>query len=305
MERDCNGVNSDNPTNDVSVSGWRYCTNISSLHVSAIVRSHHGIVAHFSQYYTGDDLQDEENFGTNDPTDDDYVQNSVIPLEQHGEMVAVFSQDGFRDVINIQNGLNMNLFGLRELGTIDNPNLEKRQTLFDALYALNPILIDGSNGLEKVKIGDYVYVERAKNGNRKPRRHGFVVAGWGPLTSCESALTTFWHVNEPGATQSTLLYRSLSDVPATLSGAIPYVVDFTGILGEYDIDANGQLSDDPDGQDQYPRPRPIYCTQYNYTMIDGEPSYLQEYRDGFAFYSFPDSVSLPADRLYSSEQWQW
>jgi len=143
-------------------------------------------------------------------------------------------------------------------------------------------------GIQNVQQGDYVYINRS-NPNRG---HGFLVVGWGEITSCPDALSRVWRFEDPqGDARYGRLLPRFNDAGTDL--IVPYVVDFSGGIN------TGQL--------QRPRPRPFYCAQYD-DNTDGNPSTDNVFvlEDDYAFFGYPVfSVEIAASRLYTPLVWNW
>jgi hypothetical protein len=142
-------------------------------------------------------------------------------------------------------------------------------------------------GIQNVQQGDYVYINR-----RDPDTgHGFLVVGWGEITSCPDALNRMWIYTSPANGNYGQLFPRFGDADSDL--VIPYVVDFSGGIN------TGQL--------QRPRPRPFYCAQYD-DNIDGDPSTDDFFilRDDYAFFGYPEfSAEIAASQLYTPLIWNW
>lgn len=57
---------------------------------------------------------------------------------------------------------------------------------------------------------------------------------------------------------------------------------------------------DSETQTQLPRPRPFYCADY----YDPFTQNFQVVDDGFAFFAFPESITITPDTLHTLE-WEW
>jgi len=121
--------------------------------------------------------------------------------------------------------------------------------------------------------------------------HGFLVVGWGKITSCPDALNRIWAYTSAANENYGQLFPSFEDAATEL--IVPYVVDFSGGI------STGQL--------QRPRPRPFYCAQYNDEMVsqDLEDDFFR-LRDTYQFLGYPLlSVTINADQLYIPLAWNW
>ena len=141
--------------------------------------------------------------------------------------------------------------------------------------------------LTRIKSGDYITIKSSGG-------HGFLVVGWGPIVSCPTAVSTIYTLSSAGG-QIFADYDSAIAPQSPLSGAVPYVVDFPGT-----IDRPANAVGVP--QLQRPRARPFYCSAHNnpdHFEVSGTSG-------GFwRFYTFPDSISLQANHLYISPNWEW
>jgi hypothetical protein len=93
---------------------------------------------------------------------------------------------------------------------------------------------------------------------------GFLVVGWGEITSCPDALNSIWTFD---ILNTRRLYQSSAEAQnAGETYVVPYVVDFSGGI------RYGQL--------QRPRPRPFYCAEYSYSAgADSAPWLADRYMD--------------------------
>jgi hypothetical protein len=218
---DCLAQNSNND-GDIFWSGWRFCRED---YDTAIWKSHHGIVAYFSKYYS-------DEFNRQNQID---ISN-VIPQTQHGDMLALInfnptyvSLTEFRMIAG-----DLTTYGAPCLGSLyitepvssDCLNSDvslNRSNVVSYLEALNPLIVQGGNGLHHVKTGDYMYVERDKNVINEHPRHGYLVVGWGNVLSCDAALDVVWTFDAV-----TKIYKDFDIASSELNSVIPYVVDFPG-----------------------------------------------------------------------------
>jgi hypothetical protein len=77
-------------------------------------------------------------------------------------------------------------------------------------------------GIQNVQQGDYIYINR-----RDPDTgHGFLVVGWGQITSCPDALDRVWTFEIAANQGYGQLFPSFGQAPTNL--IVPYVVDFSG-----------------------------------------------------------------------------
>jgi hypothetical protein len=236
-----------------ATTGWRYCFD--SQLASYGWRSHDPLVAYYASQF-----------------------NTVLPND--GRLILEVSFGTTQQITKLNEiGGNLVLEGLPLLEVFENKRLFYNEyiSLSPDIVPLNSprIFFDGILGVET---GDYVHI----NPNRLSG-HGFLVVGWGEITSCLDALNSIWTFDIPN---TRTLYQSVADAQRT--GAIyvvPYVVDFSGGIS--------------DGQLQRPRPRPFYCAEYSDGNFFGlESNYL--------FYKFPESSGqLSYSNLFVPIDWSW
>jgi hypothetical protein len=137
------------------------------------------------------------------------------------------------------------------------------------------------SGIQQVQQGDYLFINRdAITG------HGFLVVGWGQITSCPDALSKLWTFTTSTSAMEGQLFPNFPSAGSNL--IVPYIVDFSGGI------SYSQL--------QRPRPRPFYCAQYN----DGEDGNFFNLLDSFAFYGMPiDIVIFDNNQIYVPITWRW
>jgi len=130
----------------------------------------------------------------------------------------------------------------------------------------------------KSSLGDYLYINRSN----ADLGHGFLVIGWGEITSCPDALGRIWTYDPPLDQQHGQLFTDFADAGTDL--VVPYVVDFSGGI------SFSQL--------QRVRPRPFYCTFHQ-----NPGSFALE--DSYAFYDFPNETTIEVQQLYTPITWTW
>ncbi|KAB2892950.1 MAG: hypothetical protein F9K28_10685 [Bacteroidetes bacterium] len=112
-----------------------------------------------------------------------------------------------------------------------------------------------STNLAAINAGDYLFIN--PEGFDK---HGFLVAGWGPIQDCKDAIATTY-TNLPVEREE---------------NTIPYIIDFSG---------------GPNDRVQTPVARPFYCSKYRGGF--GEMG-----RHEWYFFTLPDSVTIAPQQLY-------
>jgi hypothetical protein len=235
--------------------------------------NHQGIVCVYANAPDGIGFQ----CSYNDPNRVNDNYDVVIPVEQHGHHVATFSlfsrgerrQEVFDAIGNLR--------------TEGGANLDEQPGLFYNTF-INPDAADPKyliTGIEQLETGDYMFVERSFYTDTG---HGYLIAGWGKIMSCPHALSIIWTFEPPINSQYERLYLDYDSAP---DNVVPYVVDFPG-----SVDA---------AQTQRPRPRPFYCADY----IDPNTGQFQFTDDGFAFFSFPNEITLSDNKIYTSSDWNW
>ena len=245
----------DSASLDLNIAGWRYCDEESSgTGVSTRVwRTHQGITIYYSR-------------------DASIGENNVIA--QHGQRKAVF-------VLFTDGAIRSDFAELAgNLQTLGAPQLDQNQQAFFDRY-INPNTQNQYTiqGITSVRPGDYIFINRQTvNG------HGLLIAGWGAVMSCPSALSKVWTFSPSALAEQGQLFQTFGDAEG--AAVVPYVVDFPGPI------------DPPGNQLQLPRARPFYCSQYR------NPGFFS-LEDDWAFYTFPSTVTIPVDRLYISANWQW
>jgi hypothetical protein len=235
-----------------ATTGWRYCFD--SQLASYGWRSHDPLVAYYASQF-----------------------NTVLPNDGGLILEVSFGTTQQRENLNRIGG-RLRLDGLPLLEVYEN-----KQLFYNEYISLSPDIVPLSNpriffdGILGVETGDYVHI----NPN-DVFGHGFLVVGWGEITSCPDALNSIWSF---GAPDTRTLYQNFAD--AQTAGAmyvVPYIVDFSGGIR--------------DGQLQRPRPRPFYCAEYK----DGRYFEFLTYY----FYKFPDSeVELNYSSIFVPVDWLW
>ena len=232
-------------------AGWRYCADETLDHMSFPWQSHPGLLT----YYTGGITP--ANGGYTFFTARDAGGHSII------------------DRITVQPIIGTVRDGFDGLDVADNA-----QMFFELFIRSNSSSELRFSEIDQYEIGDYVYINR---GFDKPLGHGFLIVGWGPVTSCPTALRTVYTFRS--SIQSTRLLESYTDA----NPVVPYVSDFSGPRDGVQL--------------QRPRPRPFYCALY--PDPDSGPQGRFDVDDGFGFFKLPDTRSIVADDLYVSPQWDW
>ncbi len=121
------------------------------------------------------------------------------------------------------------------------------------------VSVDGN--MVSLRAGDYMFIPSSA--------HGLLVVGWGPPNLCADVIEN----------ENTGQFPVLEERRTTTS-YVPYVADYSYGVG---------------GWTQDPRPRPFYCTAVN----DGvNPLGRWDTTGGWEFYTIPDVISIPSERLY-------
>jgi hypothetical protein len=266
------------------LGGWRYCeeevpgTNGQSTKVWS---NHRGIVCYFSALPTAASLGIQCNSNPNLPG-----HESNLVLDQRGEYLGTFNifetrGEGTELSFERREIISTTMGNLRNEGA---PRLDENPSIFFNTF-INPDTPTEFTvqRITEIQQGDYIFVERASEFG-----HGYLVVGWGDIMSCPSALSRIWTFS-PGNAQ---LFASF--LSAQNRNVVPYVVDFPG-------------SADSSNQTQRPRPRPFYCADYQDPNTNQDPNNIRFQRtlDGFAFFTLPNSISLPINFLYTDMDWKW
>jgi predicted outer membrane repeat protein len=266
--------------------GWRYC---------------HGNI-------TGIDVwtQHEEIVGY-------YVEGGFSLPQDVDQIELAITRDSYVPLVEISPGSFDPLINQGKFSVEINP--EDIFTYFSALDVLDSTVIQGfyeslvAANLSDVGFGDYIFINsryRLENvvdcNNTQPGTenplcgdtHGFLVIGWGPLVGCSTTITTdftFSQVNNLDTPFQTSIFPDIDtaykDVDLT-QFSVPYVVDFSGATVA--------------GRIQTPKPRPFYCSAYDDNPSIPTQGLFYTNHDWF-FFTMPDSITIPAQRVYSSVRW--
>jgi|GEM_PF-2014947 hypothetical protein len=258
------------------LGGWRFCNEegIETGNSTKVWSNHRGIVCYYSNSPEG----------LNFPCGSIYPHNNIVlPPVQHGRYITTFEIFNPEDEYRRYEWLSDIVDQLREGG---GSNLDQQpQQFYEAL--INPSSANQEhtiNGITELHTGDYVFVERSLASNAG---HGYLIVGWGQISSCPTALSNIWSFSD-NPDHSRLYYSFEQAQTNNVTYVVPYVVDFPGSV-------------DSGNQTQRPRPRPFYCADYR----DPQTNNYQLLSDGFAFFTFPNAVTLPVSALYTSPDWTW
>jgi hypothetical protein len=279
----------------ITLSGWRYCNkenNSQTGNSTKVWSNHQGIICYLSSSTESSPIDsvlgEWRGFSCdfNNPVPvsssiDIQKYNIVLDPSQHGQYLGTFQifvlqDDGFVTRSEITNALG----NLRDKG---GPVLDENPSIFYNNFIVNtqnesPYIIPNITNLQT---GDYAF---SGQGYTASWGHGYLIAGWGPISSCPTALSKVWSLEIlPNA-----LFLDHTSAVANYTYAVPYVVDFPGSV-------------DSDKQTQRPRPRPFYCINYN----DPVTMKYQINDNGLSFHSLPSVVSIPFKNLYTSDIWAW
>jgi hypothetical protein len=228
-----------------SQTGWRYCNQ--TQRASYGWRDHSALVTYYSSFLNPIIDSDEGllSRGRLARSEDEILQLNIV---------AGRITDGYPLLIEGSN----------------------KQQFFDQFIINNP---GDFEEIERVQTGDYIFINRSRT---NINGHGFLIAGWGEVTSCPDALNRIWNyasISDPG------IEGQLFDTYRSGHLIVPYVVDFSGGISYTQLQA--------------PRPRPFYCARH-----ENPRSFILD--DDYAFYGFPRSeVAISKNELYRPENWVW
>jgi hypothetical protein len=256
---------------EANYRGWRYCPAGSEATLSAPVtgpqvtvpwRLHNALGSYFS---------------TPGPAAPNTINSQVLEAPYKGRRIGSFlltepPLNGY-----IDDAIDRNAGGARNL---------RRPDL--ALWA--------KTNLSAIKAGDYLWINSGPEpkgvGGPGSDFHGFLIAGWGEIETCATALGRVYQIGSQYTSTTILVARPPEDVPTKTDGSpfylIPYVVDFAGAK---------------DNRIQRPIPRPFYCSWY----ADPISTTLRffSYGHSWFFYTVADQVSISANQLYVYPDWEW
>jgi hypothetical protein len=261
--------------------GWRHCLEIETRWGTTTWNDHVGILGYFIE--NGVAFSWVNVFDDIDP-------NNPIPVSRTANNNLI-NGGGFVVRNTRTDTIFFDLSDLRASGIMLNFQTDQIEAGDDAeLHAF------AESKFTQIVAGDYMFVNSGRkdpsSDNLIESAHGFIIAGWGTVSSCEDAIQTsdFKLYNPATDTlgQDNLIYTTQSQAPdTTVDGdnlyIVPYVVDYSG---------------PPDSRVQTPVPRPFYCSKYP------SPNKFND-RHGWHFFHLPDVVGLNNNSLYTLSDWQW
>jgi hypothetical protein len=159
-------------------------------------------------------------------------------------------------------------------------NSSNREDFYQNYFNPNSLNARRFEDIQSVELGDYIFINRPITDSLG---HGFLVVGWGEITSCSNALGRFWTYDIPSDPNDGQLFVSFTNANNHL--VVPYVVDFSGGIHYAQL--------------QQPRARPFYCAQHH------NPRFFR-INDSYEFYRFPKtSVAIEASDLFTPMNWNW
>jgi hypothetical protein len=286
--------------------GWQYCPFYAggSKTSSRVWRNHPGVIGYFT---LGDPFVAT--------ISGRWAQtNTVLDPDSKGTLAGVLVSQGKGGGDDVAKFVNLK-----------NGNIKHDQKAFSEW--INSSLTKNNTSIQA---GDYVWINSgsydSQSKSMKPALHGLLVAGWGPIVDCSSAVSRTDYVLL-SATNSQPIPTSANQLvprqPAQSYYYVPYVVDFSGVKGH---------------QIQHNAPRPFYCTEFqnpNYfgvfpTKLSGEGATTQlrdivnefkQDKDGntivdvrlWYFFHLPERVTISPpdvpspthDQLYVADTWEW
>jgi hypothetical protein len=253
-----------------------------------------GLPMTYGVFGQGIDCIDEDEYATTGWRYCSETQIASIGWRDHGGVTTYYSSS-LNPILNNDGGIiTSNLFAISEEEVtirgniagraadgyprlVDQPN---REAFYDEYFNPSSNSARRFENIYNVRQGDYIFINRPV---QDIFGHGFLVVGWGEITSCPDALSRLWKFTTPSNQDERQLFADFASAGTNL--VVPYVVDFSGGISFRQL--------------QQPRPRPFYCAEH-----ENPNSFLLN--DSYAFYAFPDGVvTINVPQLYTPTEWSW